>query len=353
MPIYEHGEEERIMEKKQLVSVIIPVYNTEKYLRKCVDSVLNQTYRDLEVWLIDDGSTDNSGNLCDQYAQTDTRVRVFHKENAGQGVARNIALDKCTGEYIAFVDSDDWIESNFVENLVFEIEKANADICICGYCAYTGIRAAKVKHTRCVLDNTYEIMKRTVSSTDITTMSWDKLYRRHLLDTIRYPAVRANEDAYFIYDVLQLCKRAVIIEDCLYNQLIRPGSTERSNFSEKNYALIGAAEKLMSIVKNSYPDLYSYVQFKAANIMYILLYKVVYSGKSVENEKHYNTINEYLIKELERIKASEEVFDKEKLADLELAALHEEETKKKLRKLARKARLKRRINQIALKLKGY
>lgn len=342
------------MNKEQpLVSVIVPVYNTEKYLKKCVDSVRNQTYQNLEIWLVDDESTDSSGAICDEYSQKDNRIIVIHKDNAGQGVARNTALDKCTGEYIAFVDSDDWIESNFVENLVFEIEKANADICICGYCAYTGIRAAKVKHTRCVLDNTYEIMKRTVSSTDITTMSCDKLYRRHLLDRIRYPAVRANEDAYFIYDVLQLCKRAVIIEDCLYNQLIRPGSTERSNFSEKNYALIGAAEKLMSIVKNSYPDLYAYVQFKAADDIYNLLYKVVYSGESVENEEHYTTLNECLIKELGRIKATEEIFDKEKLAVLEFAALHVEETKRRLRKIARKNRVKRWIKQISLKMKGY
>lgn len=341
------------MEAECLVSVIIPVYNTEKYLRKCVDSVRNQTYQNLEIWLVDDGSTDSSGAICDEYAQKDSRIYVIHKENAGQGMARNAALDRCTGKYIAFVDSDDWIELSYVEKLVFEIERADADICICGYYGHTGIKTVNVAHAHCVLYSTYTIMKHKVTTTDITGVPWDKLYRRHLLESIRYPAVRANEDAYLISDVLQLCKRAVIIEDCLYHQLIRPGSTEQANFSDKNYALIGASEKLMAIVKNNYPDLYAYVQFKAADDICNLLYKVVYSGESAENQKHYATLNEYLLKELKRIKDTEEILDKEKFANLESCALHVEETKRKLRKRAHKERLKRRIKQLALQLKGY
>lgn len=341
------------MKNEPLVSVIIPVYNTEKYLKKCVDSVRNQTYQNLEIWLVDDGSTDSSGAICDEYAPMDSRIYVIHKENAGQGVARNAALDRCTGEYISFVDSDDWIAEDYVEKLVQEIEKSDADICICGYYGYTGIRTVNVTRTPCVLNNNYEIIKHLVATTDISGMACDKFYRRHLLEHNRFPAVRANEDAYLIYDVLPTCKKVVILEDCLYHQLIRPGSTERSDFSEKNYALIGAAKKLMAIVKNNYPDLYAYVQFNAADAICNLLYKVVYSGESAENQKHYATLNEYLLKELKRIKDTEEILDEEKFSNLESIALHVEDTKRKLRKRARKDRLKQRIKQLALQLKGY
>ena len=340
------------MNKEPLVSVIIPVYNTEKYLKKCVDSVRNQTYQNLEIWLVDDGSTDSSGAICDEYARTDSRIYVSHKENAGQGVARNTALDRCTGEYISFVDSDDWIAENFVEKMVQGMEGSDADLVICGYYAHTGLKEVPVTHHACLLNSTYDIIKHMVSTTDITGVPWDKLFHRHLLEHNRFPAVRANEDAYLIYDVLPTCKKVVILGDCLYHQLIRPGSTEQSDFSEKNYALIGAAEKLMGIVKKNYSDLYPCVQFKAADDICNLLYKVVYSGESAENQKHYATLNEYLLKELKRIRDTEDILDKEKFANLESFALHVEETKRKLRKRAHKERLKRRIKQLALQLKG-
>lgn len=340
------------MHNGTLVSIIIPVYNTEKYLRKCVDSVRNQTYQKLEIWLVNDGSADSSGAICDEYARMDSRIAVIHQANAGQGAARNVALDRCSGEYIAFVDSDDWIAETFVEQMVQAIEEFDADICICGYYAHTGIRTVDIAHVPRVLDGTYDIMKHAVSSKDITTMPWDKLYRRCLLESNRFPFVRANEDAYLLYDILQECKRIVVVGECLYHQFIRPGSTERSDFSDKNYALIGAAEKLMAIVKHSYPDLYPYVQFKAADDMYGLLYKIVRSGKSASNEQHYTIINEKLMKELKRIKDTEEVSNQEKWAQLDFSVRNVDEAKRRFRKRACRDCIIRQLKQIVLKLKG-
>ena len=117
------------MEKK--VSVIIPVYNVEKYLKECIQSVLRQTYKNLEIILVDDGSKDNSGNICDEYAKRDERIKVIHKKNGGLSDARNAGIDICTGEYIAFLDSDDFIEEDMYEFLVKNLEKAKADISIC------------------------------------------------------------------------------------------------------------------------------------------------------------------------------------------------------------------------------
>lgn len=115
------------------ISVIVPVYNTEKYLRRCVDSILAQTFTDFELLLIDDGSTDSSGAICDEYAQKDSRVRVFHKENGGVSSARNLGLNKAKGEYIAFVDGDDWISSDMYESLLNKIKNEEADIVYCDF----------------------------------------------------------------------------------------------------------------------------------------------------------------------------------------------------------------------------
>ena len=116
-----------------MISVIIPVYNVEEYLDDCLTSVLAQTYSNLEILLINDGSTDNSGVICDKYAQTDSRIKVFHKENGGVSSARNIGLENATGQYIAFVDPDDWIEPNMYETIITQFEKSDVDAVFCGY----------------------------------------------------------------------------------------------------------------------------------------------------------------------------------------------------------------------------
>ena len=116
-----------------LVSVIVPVYNVEKYLPRCLDSLVNQTYEKLEILLVDDGSADSSGEICDAYATKDNRIRVFHIHNGGVSNARNLALDNMTGDYVTFVDSDDWLEVNWVENALCEVKKADVLLYIGGY----------------------------------------------------------------------------------------------------------------------------------------------------------------------------------------------------------------------------
>ena len=118
---------------EEVISVIIPCYNVEKYIDRCMESVLNQTYRELEIILVDDGSTDRTGNICDRYSQIDARVKVIHKENRGLSSARNAGLDICQGDYIFFVDSDDWISHNMYEKMLSSLKSVNADIAVCGW----------------------------------------------------------------------------------------------------------------------------------------------------------------------------------------------------------------------------
>lgn len=131
------------MKQQPLISVIVPVYNVEQYIHQCVDSILSQTYKNLEIILVDDGSPDNCPAICDGYARNDDRVKIIHQENGGLSAARNSALDLCTGEYIAFVDSDDWIESNAYEEMMSEMQKKDLDVVFCGVNVITADGAIK------------------------------------------------------------------------------------------------------------------------------------------------------------------------------------------------------------------
>ena len=131
------------MKQQPLISVIVPVYNVEQYIHQCVDSILSQTYKNLEIILVDDGSPDNCPAICDEYARNDDRVKIIHQENGGISAARNSALDLCTGEYIAFVDSDDWIESNAYEEMMSEMQKKDLDVVFCGVNVITADGAIK------------------------------------------------------------------------------------------------------------------------------------------------------------------------------------------------------------------
>ena len=142
------------MNDKPLISVIVPIYNTEKYLKKCLDSIINQTYKNLQIILIDDGSGDNSGEICDEYATKDSRIQVIHKQNAGVTAARNDGLDMATGDYIGFVDSDDWIEPNMYEEMMANLIKTGADFVHTGFIKELhGLSKKDCRFFECVIEN--------------------------------------------------------------------------------------------------------------------------------------------------------------------------------------------------------
>lgn len=134
----------KVVAEEPLISVIVPVYNVEKYLDKCVDSIVNQTYKNLEIILVDDGSPDNCPKMCDNWAKKDKRIKVIHKENGGVSSARNVGIDNAKGEYIGFVDSDDWTEKKYIQKLYEVLIQENADIALCGYNRVTGANIEKI-----------------------------------------------------------------------------------------------------------------------------------------------------------------------------------------------------------------
>lgn len=202
---------------KDLISVIIPVYNTEKYLHRCIDSVLNQTYQNLEIILVDDGSPDNCPQICDEYAKKDKRVKVIHQENMGQSVARNVALDIITGNYIGFVDSDDWLALDMYEVLLKKIKEAETDLVICGCYVFKNrkqwekkVDVVKYKNMSDVVN---DIVVERIPSLSHVAM---KLYCRKVWGDIRFLRGVGAEDNIV---AVEFCRRKFsvsVVDGCYY-----------------------------------------------------------------------------------------------------------------------------------------
>lgn len=210
-----------------MVSVIVPVFRVEKYLHQCVDSILNQTYKDLEIILVDDGSDDNCGRIIDEYEKKDSRVQAFHKPNGGLSSARNYGIDRAHGEYLMFVDSDDYIEPDMVKTLVSNLQKSDTDISVCEYNIVTENGAFIKKHNRksgvCVY-TAHEALCSMFYRDRIGWNAWNKLYKKSLFDGIYYPEGVICEDMAITYQLYFRCQRVVYDRKALYNYRMRDNS---------------------------------------------------------------------------------------------------------------------------------
>lgn len=226
-----------MVEKERKVSIIVPVYNVEKYLAECIEAILHQSFCDFELILVDDGSSDQSGKICDDYSLRDKRIVVMHKKNGGVSSARNEGLERSKGRYIAFVDSDDIIDELFLEILVGTIEQSGADVVQCGY-----KRFYKDK----IVDSTKTNKEAKVVSSDelrsglfgensfACAAVWNKLYKRETIGTLRFEPNRIHEDTYFINELCLRMKGFALVEDELYFYRVVSNSLLHSNFSKRN-----------------------------------------------------------------------------------------------------------------------
>lgn len=202
-----------------LISIIVPVYNVENYIRECIDSILAQTMRSFELILVDDGSKDASGRICDEYADADDRIRVIHKENGGLSSARNRGLDEAKGDYICFVDSDDAVSADYLEKLYAAIKKDNADIVVCDIDApklSTADMSVNSPISMPVLEAKRWLYDQTSREYVLMVVAWNKMYAKELLNGIRYPEGRLHEDEFMIGRVLSRAKTVSFVPDKLY-----------------------------------------------------------------------------------------------------------------------------------------
>lgn len=218
---------------KGLVSVIVPVYNVEKYVRRCVHSILAQTYSKLEVLLIDDGSQDQSGMICEEYPIKDSRVRVIHQENGGLSSARNTGIEEAKGEYLAFVDSDDFIAKNFVERLLKACKETGSEIAQCRWECVTGdslTKQSQLEETSRVYSG-YETLEQMYEADGAYyIVAWNKLYFAKLFADIRYPIGRIHEDEATTYRLLEKAEKVVVLDTSLYGYFTSDASITRNQF---------------------------------------------------------------------------------------------------------------------------
>lgn len=233
-------------EIQPLISVIIPIYNVEPYLKRAVDSVLSQTYTHLEVILVDDGSPDGCGVICDEYKEKDKRVVVIHKQNGGLSDARNAGLEKANGEYIAFLDSDDFIAPFFISTLYYELIRTESDVAFSMYQVVEGENSAHFveppkdlewENKNCFIYNRKELLTYMYDANhpDATyfIVSWNKLYKAELWEGIRFPKGKIHEDEATTYKIFHKCKKGVYIKNDMHGYFSAPSSITRDRFNRK------------------------------------------------------------------------------------------------------------------------
>lgn len=219
----------------RLISVIVPIYNVEEYLSRCIDSIINQTYAELEIILVDDGSTDKCGIICEEYAQKDARIKVLHKQNGGLSDARNVGLENAQGDYIAFVDSDDYIALDMYEKLYRRIEKDKSDLAICNIEFVNEKKEPLIRNTLdagdCVINEKqfwYELYGKNYT---YCVVAWNKLYKKEIFEEIRYEYGKYHEDEFIIHKVISQCEKISFLSEKCYFYLQRNNSIMNEGFS--------------------------------------------------------------------------------------------------------------------------
>ncbi|MCI9559123.1 MAG: glycosyltransferase [Lachnospiraceae bacterium] len=236
------------------ISVIIPVYNVENYLKRCIESVIKQTYKNLEIILVDDGSTDHSADICDEYAQKDKRIIVIHKKNGGLSSARNAGIGIATGDFIGFVDSDDYISENMYRNLLALILKGNYDISVCGICRTDGKRKWIKRDRSIVTYKRDEYLKKIlkINSHDPNHFACNKLYKKELFEdsTVRYPESLTCEDVEGTFRIILKSKKIIESKWVGYYYWINPESITASKYGKNNLDLFQICDHIIRLAIN-------------------------------------------------------------------------------------------------------
>lgn len=284
-----------------LVSVIVPVYKVEEYLEKCVKSIKEQTYQNLEIILVDDGSPDNSGKMCDALKKTDPRIKVIHQENMGLSGARNSALDIMKGDAVTFVDSDDTIDSHMIEYLVSDMEQYDADIVECQFYEVFGSKVNVydyLKETK--VYNTEQALLIDLCSKGGSVAACGKLYRKKIFKTHRFEVGRIGEDMFAIIESLCQAERIVIDHRPMYYYYHRNNSITTNRFSEKTLDEIKGTKRNLDIVKKEYPSAVPGALFRYDWSYLWVLDRILLDEKWKENV-HLKTVLQHIRRNLLRI----------------------------------------------------
>lgn len=282
---------------KELISVIVPIYRVESYLKECIDSIIHQTYSMLEIILVDDGSDDACPHICDDYRKQDSRIQVIHKENGGLSDARNAGLESATGDYICFIDSDDVVHPNFIQTLYENLTSTNSDMAICHYekvyeipqvMEISSQYAIKIYTQREILDALYGRDSLSI------IVAWNKLYRKSIWDNLRYPKGKIHEDEFVIHHILDKVKQVVINDGAYYYYRQREGSIT-NHYNEKRLHVLEAMEERIQF----------YWKAKNENLVYQTMYQYFFALAShiqqIRKLKQYGVLKKQLKNKLRKL----------------------------------------------------
>lgn len=237
---------------KDKISVIVPIYNVEKYLDRCVKSLINQTYKNIEIILVDDGSPDKCPEMCDYYATEDYRIKVIHKENGGLSDARNVGIEKSTGSYISFVDSDDWVEEDFIEELYNNIKRENADISIIGYTLIwdSGKRITYSDNNDYFVYNQEYAIKELLKQKKFQCMVCQKMYKRDIFSDIKFPLGKIYEDVAVSLPTFLKADKVVFSGDPKFYYFQRENSIVNEKFSKEKLYFLDCCKEIIDYSNN-------------------------------------------------------------------------------------------------------
>ena len=277
----------------ELISIIVPVYNVEQYLEKCVDSIINQKYKNLEIILVDDGATDSSGKLCDELAKIDNRIKVYHKENGGLSDARNYGVERATGDYIGFVDSDDYIDSEMYEELYEAIKKENVDVVECNLKIIYPDRVELFTEQKYY--NVYtkqEYLEEYLKIEKIFGSACVRLIKSDIAKKLKFPVGKLYEDTYYAYDLIEKVDRYVIMNNPYYNYLMRENSITNTKFNPRIFDLIEIVEKFRKTTYENYPGLKEAADCRKMYAYFSVLNSILLEENYRDNE-YYSEILSY------------------------------------------------------------
>lgn len=273
------------------ISIIVPVYNVENYLVRCIESILAQTFKEFELILVNDGSPDNCGKICDEYAQKDSRIRVIHKSNGGLSDARNSGIEISTGKYIGFVDSDDYIEPDMYEVLYNDIKKCNADIACCAY--YICFKNERIGSPTSKGLKILSVEEAINMLPQISPGAWNKLYKKEIFEEIRYPVGKLNEDVFILMDLLERANKITFNPSAKYYYLQRQNSITKKGFNSKKWDCIDAWKKNLIYVKNKYPKQIKVIEYKYFGAYIYILDQLIVS-ENYRSIAEYEKVNKFI-----------------------------------------------------------
>ena len=267
----------------ELISIVVPVYKVEKYIKRCVDSILNQTYRNIEILLIDDESPDNSGAICDKLASTDKRIRVIHQKNTGVSGARNTGIRLARGDYLAFVDSDDWIDKEMISVLYNLMQKYNTPVSACGIemvseKGHVAYFSDNINET--IVFNKNQALNELLDDIKLRNVCYNKLYKHELFEGVEFPVGKIFEDLAIMYRIIEKCEKVVYTGKPLYCYYRSEGSLLRSIDSITRFDKVTACMERAKYFRKHYPDL-----FRKASWLYVKSALVVLANTSSTDNK--------------------------------------------------------------------